>query len=65
MVRDPFAGSGTTGEAALREGFDCILMEAEHDYTQFLTQRFRNIKLENQVSGEYEDEDDPLLALLG
>lgn len=65
VVLDPFAGSGTTAEAALREGFDCILMEAEHDYTQFLTQRFRNIKLENQVSGEYEVECDDLLALLG
>lgn len=39
-VLDPFAGSGTTGEAALREGFDCILMEAEPEYIEFLEQRF-------------------------
>jgi DNA modification methylase len=39
-VLDPFAGSGTTAEAAQREGFDCILMEAEPDYLEFLHQRF-------------------------
>lgn len=39
-VLDPFAGSGTTGEAAQRLGFDCILMEAEPDYVDFLRQRF-------------------------
>lgn len=39
-VLDPFAGSGTTGEAALREGFDCLLMEAEPEYVEFLRQRF-------------------------
>lgn len=39
-VLDPFAGSGTTGEAALREGFDCILMEAEPEYVEFLRERF-------------------------
>ena len=40
VVLDPFAGSGTTGEAAKREGFDCILMEAEPEYVDFLRQRF-------------------------
>lgn len=39
-VLDPFAGSGTTAEAARREGFDCILMEAEPEYIDFLRQRF-------------------------
>lgn len=39
-VLDPFAGSGTTGEAAKREGFDCILMEAEPEYVEFLKDRF-------------------------
>jgi site-specific DNA-methyltransferase (adenine-specific) len=39
-VLDPFAGSGTTGEAALREGFNCILMEAEPEYIDFLYNRF-------------------------
>lgn len=40
VVLDPFAGSGTTAEAARREGFDCILMEAEPEYIDFLKQRF-------------------------
>ncbi|RWO06305.1 MAG: site-specific DNA-methyltransferase [Mesorhizobium sp.] len=39
-VLDPFAGSGTTAEAARREGFDCILMEAEPEYLEFLHSRF-------------------------
>lgn len=40
IVLDPFAGSGTTAEAARREGFDCILMEAELEYLEFLNSRF-------------------------
>ncbi len=40
VVLDPFAGSGTTAEAARREGFDCILMEAESEYIEFLESRF-------------------------
>ena len=40
VVLDPFAGSGTTAEAAQREGFDCILMEAEQEYVDFLNTRF-------------------------
>lgn len=39
-VLDPFAGSGTTAEAARREGFDCILMEREPEYIDFLHERF-------------------------
>lgn len=41
VVLDPFAGSGTTAEAARREGFDCILMEAEPEYIEFLRARFQ------------------------
>ena len=40
IVLDPFAGSGTTAEAAAREGFDCLLMEAEDEYVSFLNSRF-------------------------
>lgn len=32
LVLDPFAGSGTTGQAALAEGFRCILIEREAEY---------------------------------
>lgn len=41
IVLDPFAGSGTTAEAARREGFDCLLMEAEPEYVEFLESRFQ------------------------
>jgi len=40
VVLDPFAGSGTTAEAARQEGIDCILMEAEPEYVAFLRERF-------------------------
>lgn len=40
IVLDAFAGTGTTAEAARREGFDCMLMEAEPEYIEFLRQRF-------------------------
>lgn len=42
-VLDPFAGSGTTAEAAMREGFDCILMEQEDEYAEFLRSRFASV----------------------
>ena len=38
-VLDLFAGSGTTGEAAVLEGFDCILIEREADYLPLITSR--------------------------
>ena len=40
VVLDPFAGSGTTAQAARNLGFDCILMEQDPDYAGFLRQRF-------------------------
>ncbi|QNP78403.1 site-specific DNA-methyltransferase [Agrobacterium tumefaciens] len=48
IVLDPFAGSGTTAEAARREGFDCILMEAETEYVEFLGRRFPEVNDYNQ-----------------
>lgn len=39
-VLDPFAGSGTTAEAASLEGFDSIIMESQPDYLKFLESRF-------------------------
>ena len=39
VVLDPFAGSGTTGEAAILEGFRCILVEREADYLPLILQR--------------------------
>ena len=39
VVLDPFAGSGTTAEAALLEGFRCITIEREPDYLPLIVQR--------------------------
>jgi len=36
---DPFAGSGTTAEACLLEGFACITIEREPDYLPLIVQR--------------------------
>lgn len=40
IVLDPFAGTGTTGEACLEEGFRYILIEREEDYIKLIHQRF-------------------------
>lgn len=40
VVLDPFAGSGTTGAAALEEGLDAILIEKELEYMTDLRRRF-------------------------
>jgi site-specific DNA-methyltransferase (adenine-specific) len=39
VVLDPFAGSGTTGEAALLEGMRCILVEREDEYVADIKRR--------------------------
>jgi DNA modification methylase len=39
LVLDPFAGSGTTGEAAALEGMRAILMEERADYLPLIRQR--------------------------
>lgn len=38
-VLDPFGGSGTTGVAAMREGFNCILIEREAEYVEIIKSR--------------------------
>lgn len=40
-VLDPFAGTGTTGEAAWREGFKSILIEREEEYQSDIAERMR------------------------
>jgi len=45
-ILDPFAGSGTTGQAAIVEGFNPILIEREAEYIQDIKQRL-NEKIEN------------------
>lgn len=39
LVLDPFAGSGTTAEACLLEGFRCITIEREAEYLPLIRQR--------------------------
>jgi len=39
VVLDPFAGSGSTGVAALREGFKVRLIERESDYVEMIRAR--------------------------
>ena len=73
VVLDPFAGSGTTAEAARREGFDCILMEAEPEYISFLKERFQieddeDVDLLSVAIGTHMcrlSNEDPLQELLG
>jgi DNA modification methylase len=43
-VLDPFAGSGTTGMACLREGFDCILIEREAEYVTDIRRRLAHVE---------------------
>lgn len=38
-VLDPFAGTGTTGEAAFREGFNAVLIEREAEYQADIRRR--------------------------
>lgn len=39
LILEPFAGSGTTVEAAVLEGFRCVAIEREADYLPLITQR--------------------------
>jgi site-specific DNA-methyltransferase (adenine-specific) len=40
-VLDPFAGTGTTGEAAFYEGFNAVLIEREAEYQADIARRMR------------------------
>jgi site-specific DNA-methyltransferase (adenine-specific) len=41
LVLDPFAGTGTTGEAAFREGMRAILIECEAEYQNDIRRRMQ------------------------
>jgi site-specific DNA-methyltransferase (adenine-specific) len=43
LVLDPFAGSGTTGMACMREGFQCILIEREAEYVEDIHRRLAHV----------------------
>lgn len=40
---DPFAGSGTTGEAAVLEGFHPVMIELESEYVKDIENRMKAI----------------------
>lgn len=44
LVLDPFAGTGTTGLAALREGFRAVLIEREAEYQGDIIRRFKRLR---------------------
>lgn len=43
IVLDPFAGSGTTGMAAMREGFHAVLIEREAEYIADIKRRIGHV----------------------
>jgi DNA modification methylase len=46
-VLDPFAGSGSTGMACMREGFDAILIEREAEYVADIKRRIAHVSGED------------------
>jgi len=50
-ILDPFAGSGSTGKAALLEGFNCILIENEKDYFEILEARINFVQNKQEKQG--------------
>ena len=49
LCLDPFAGSGTTGAAALMEGVDFIGMEKEKDYFEISRARIESLRLKQEA----------------
>lgn len=63
-VLEPFAGSGTTVEACLLEGFQCIAIERETDYLPLIVQRI-NRRRDPVAAVKATGEDGGLFDLLG
>ncbi|AEI71066.1 methylase [EBPR siphovirus 2] len=51
VVMDPFAGTGTTGQAALAEGFNAILIEREAEYQNDIRRRLGLLQPAENVFG--------------
>lgn len=54
-VLEPFAGSGTTVEACVLEGFHCIAIEREADYLPLILKRIRKPHAVGFDFGDWED----------
>ena len=52
LVLDPFAGSGTTGAAAMREGMRCILIEREAEYVEDINRRIAWVKGQGRLTAQ-------------
>ena len=52
VILDPFAGTGTTGLAAMREGFDCILIEREAQYVADINRRLAWARGEGRLTAQ-------------
>lgn len=50
-ILDPFAGSGTTVEAAILEGFRCIAVEREGAYLPLIQQRIDRVTPQQPACG--------------
>ena len=50
LVLDPFAGSGTTGVAALAEGMEAVLIEREAEYAADIRARLAHYQGEGRHS---------------
>lgn len=50
LILDPFAGSGTTGIAAMAEGFDCTLIELEADHHADIERKLAYLRGEGAVT---------------
>lgn len=67
VTLDPFAGSGTTGEAAFREGFKAILIEREAAYCEDIRRRMElaaaGDKTKRRAIAKAKAKDEPLGGL--
>lgn len=50
VVLDPFAGSGTTGISAIKNGWDCILIDNSKDYCEMAKKRIEEFNYEGELN---------------
>ena len=54
LVLDPFMGSGSTGKAAVLEGFRFVGIEREQEYIEIAKARIENAKQNNEPTGSHD-----------